>query len=62
MKAGGEGVKNCKNLTTINLEVVEFIREGAFYGCTALNEVELADDAVVEDWAFSRVPGYKPGN
>ena len=54
--------KNCTSLTTINLEVVETFREGAFYGCTALNEVELADDAVVEDWAFSKVPGYKPGN
>lgn len=52
--------KNCKNLTTINLEVVEFIREGAFYGCSALNEVNLAEGVVVEDWAFSRVPGYKP--
>ena len=54
--------KNCKSLTTINLEVVEYIREGAFYGCTALEEVNLAEDVVVEDWAFSKVPGYKPAN
>ena len=54
--------KNCKKLTTINLEVVEFIREGAFYGCSALNEVNLAEDVVIEDWAFSKVPGYNPAN
>ena len=51
--------KNCKSLTTINLEVVEFIREGAFYGCTALEEVNLAEGVVIENWAFSKVPGYK---
>ena len=54
--------KNVVTLTTINLDVAEFIREGAFYGCTALNEVNLAEGVVVEDWAFSKVPGYKPGN
>ena len=48
--------KNCKNLTTINLEVVEFIREGAFYGCSALEDVSFADGVVIEDWAFSRTP------
>ena len=46
--------KNCKSLTTINLEVVEFIREGAFYGCSALEDVTFADNVVIEDWAFSR--------
>ena len=54
--------KNVVTLTVINLDVAEFIREGAFYGCTALNEVNLAEGVVVEDWAFSKVPGYKPGN
>ena len=54
--------KNVVTLTTINLDVAEFIREGAFYGCTALNEVNLAEGVVVEDWAFAKVPGYKPGN
>ena len=58
----GYAFKNCTALTTINLEVVEFIREGAFYGCTALEEVNLAEGVVVEDWAFAKVPGYKPGN
>ena len=48
--------KNCKSLTTINLEVVEFIREGAFYGCSALENVSFADDVVIEDWAFSKTP------
>ncbi len=46
--------KNCASLTTINLEVVEFIREGAFYGCSALEGVEFAENVVIEDWAFSR--------
>ena len=54
--------KNVVTLSTINLDVAEFIREGAFYGCTALNEVNLAEGVVVEDWAFSKVPGYNPGN
>ena len=46
--------KNCQKLTTINLEVVEFIREGAFYGCSALENVSFAEGVVIEDWAFSR--------
>ena len=46
--------KNCAKLTTINLEVVEFIREGAFYGCSALENVTFAEGVVIGDWAFSR--------
>ena len=46
--------KNCENLTTINLEVVEFIREGAFYGCSALEGVAFAENVTIEDWAFTR--------
>ena len=53
--------KNCKNLTTINLEGVDFIREGAFYGCAALENITLGQEAVVEDWAFSKTP-YAPLN
>ena len=45
--------KNCKSLTTINLEGVDFIREGAFYGCSALENVTFAKNVVIEDWAFS---------
>ena len=45
--------KNCKSLTTINLEGVDFIREGAFYGCSALENVTFAQNVVIEDWAFS---------
>ena len=52
--------KNCKSLTAINLEVVEFIREGAFYGCSALKNVELADAVVIEDWAFAKTPVVLP--
>ena len=52
--------KNCKSLTTINLEVVEFIREGAFYGCSALEDISLAEGAVVEDFAFSRTAVVLP--
>ena len=46
--------KNCKSLTTINLDGVDFIREGAFYGCSALENVTFAKNVVIEDWAFSR--------
>ena len=52
--------KNCSNLTTINLEVVEIIREGAFYGCSALENVSFADNVVIEDWAFSKTPVVLP--
>ena len=46
--------KNCEKLTTINLEVVEYIREGAFYGCSSLKDITFAEGVVIEDWAFSR--------
>ena len=48
--------KNCKSLTTINLEVVENICEGAFYGCAALENITLAEGTTVADWAFSKTP------
>ena len=48
--------KNCTSLTDINLEVVEYIREGAFYGCSALEDLSFMEGVVVEDWAFSRTP------
>ena len=48
--------KNCRKLTTINLEVADFIREGAFYGCSALEDVSFAESVVVEEWAFSKTP------
>ena len=48
--------KNCANLTTINLENVDFIREGAFYGCSALENISFMDGVVIEDWAFSKTP------
>ncbi len=46
--------KNCVSLTTINLEGVDYIREGAFYGCSALESVTLSEGVTVEDWAFTR--------
>ncbi len=52
--------KNCKNLTTINLEVVEYIREGAFYGCSALENITFGDEVVIEEWAFSHTPVVLP--
>ena len=48
--------KNCTSLTTINLEVVDYIREGAFYGCSALKDVSFAENVEIDDWAF-----YKTG-
>ena len=52
--------KNCKSLTTINLENVDFIREGAFYGCTALENITFLDGVVIEDWAFTKTPVQIP--
>ena len=48
--------KNCAKLTTINLEGVDFIREGAFYGCAALENITVGEGVVIEDWAFSKTP------
>ena len=52
--------KNCASLITINLEHVDFIREGAFYGCAALENVDFAEGVVIEDWAFSKTPVVLP--
>ena len=56
----GYAFKNCAKLTTINLEVVDFIREGAFYGCSALQNIQFAEGVVIEDWAFTRTPVAVP--
>ena len=48
--------KNCASLVSINLEGVDFIREGAFYGCAALENITLSNEVVVEDWAVSKTP------
>ena len=48
--------KNTTSLTTINLEVVEAIREGAFYGCSALENLTFAEGVVIEAFAFSKTP------
>ncbi len=45
-----------KALTTINLEVVDAIREGAFYGCSALENLTFAEGVVIEAFAFSKTP------
>ena len=52
--------KNCKKLATINLEVVEVIGEGAFYGCSALEDVQFANNVTIGDWAFSKTPVQIP--
>ena len=48
--------KNTTSLTTINLEVVETICQGAFYGCSGLEHLTFAEGVVIEDWAFSKTP------
>ena len=48
--------KNVTSLTTINLESVDNIREGAFYGCSALENLTFADNVTVGEWAFSKTP------
>ena len=52
--------KNCTNLTTINLEVVEVICEGAFYGCSALENITFAEGVEIGEWAFSKTPVTLP--
>ena len=52
--------KNTTSLTTINLEVVEAIREGAFYGCSGLENIQFAEGVVIEDWAFFKTPVVLP--
>ena len=56
----GYAFKNCAKLTTVNLENVDFIREGAFYGCAALENVSFLNGVVIEDWAFSKTPVVLP--
>ena len=56
----GYAFKNCKSLTTINLDGVDVIREGAFYGCSALENVTFAEGVVIEDWAFTRTSVVMP--
>ena len=56
----GYAFKNCANITTVNLENVDFIREGAFYGCAALENVSFLNGVVIEDWAFSKTPVVLP--
>ena len=48
--------KNVTSLTTINLEVVETICEGAFYGCSGLEDLTFAEGVVIKDFAFSKTP------
>ena len=48
--------KNVTSLTAINLEVVEAIREGAFYGCSGLEDLTFAEGVVIEGFAFSKTP------
>ncbi len=56
----GYAFKNCQKLATINLENVDFIREGAFYGCAALENISFLTGVVIEDWAFSKTPVVLP--
>ena len=52
--------KNVTSLTTINLEAAEAIREGAFYGCSGLENVTFAEGVTIEDWAFFKTPVVLP--
>ena len=52
--------KNVTSLTTINLEAAESIREGAFYGCSGLENIQFAEGVVIEDWAFFKTPVVLP--
>ena len=48
--------KNVTSLTTINLEVVETICEGAFYGCSGLENLTFAEGVTILGFAFSKTP------
>ena len=52
--------KNTTSLTTINLEAAEAIREGAFYGCSGLENVTFAESVTIEDWAFFKTAVVLP--
>ena len=45
--------KNATALTSINLENVSAICEGAFYGCSSLTDVNLSTFVTVGEWAFA---------
>ena len=44
----------------MNLDSVDFILEGAFYGCSALENVTFAEGVTIEDWAFTKTPVVLP--
>ena len=52
--------KNVVTLTDINLDVAEFIREGAFYGCSGLKDLTFLSGVTIEDWAFFKTPVVLP--
>jgi len=52
----GYAFKNCDKLTTINLDNVPRIWEGAFYGCASLENLTFAEGVEIGWWAFSRTP------
>ena len=54
--AENEELKNLGRIHTWEEFDVEFIREGAFYGCSALENVSFAEGVEIGDWAFSHTP------
>ena len=53
--------KNVFYSQAMQWKYVEVICEGAFYGCSALENISFADDVRIDDWAFSKTP-YAPMN
>ena len=58
----GEGAFSSKTaITSVTIPgTVRSISSGAFYGCSALEDIELAEGVVIEDWAFSKTPVVLP--
>ena len=51
----GYAFKNCVSLTTVTgTENLQNICQGAFYGCSALSELEILEGCVIGSWAFTK--------
>ena len=46
--------QRCEKLTDINLGKVLVLREGAFYGCSSLTDVDYSGAVVIAEWVFSK--------
>ena len=50
---GAYAFNNCTSLQSLDLSMVEVIKEGAFAGCKALNNLNLLNATIIEAYAFA---------